>query len=48
VDANQQLLPGKLAWAILRSPGKIPALLRLQRSVGIATDRLSAVLAELV
>lgn len=48
VDANQQLLPTKLAWAILRSPGKIPALLRLQRSVGTATGRLATVLAELV
>lgn len=48
VDADQQLLPGKLAWALLRSPGKIPALLRLQRSVGVATNRLATVLAELV
>jgi adenosylhomocysteine nucleosidase len=48
VDANQQLLTSKLAWAILRSPGKIPALMRLQRSIGMATGRLATVLAELV
>lgn len=48
VDAHQQLLPAKLAWAILRSPGKIPALLRLQRSVSMATGRLATLLTELV
>lgn len=48
VDADQRLHPGKFAFALLRSPGKIPALLRLQRSVGIATARLATALSALV
>ncbi len=48
VDADQQLVWWKLAGAILRSPGRIPGLLRLQRSVGLATDRLAAILTAVV
>lgn len=41
VDADQQLIWWKLAGAILASPGTIPKLLRLQRSVNVATARLA-------
>jgi len=39
---------GKLAWAIARSPGKLPALLRLQKNTGLAAERLAAVLAQVI
>lgn len=38
----------KLALAIAKSPGKIPALLRLQRNCRFAAERLAAVLQEVV
>lgn len=41
VDADQQLIWWKLAGAILASPGTIPKLLRLQRSVSLAAGRLA-------
>lgn len=37
---------GKLALAVVKSPGKIPALLRLQRRARFAAERLAAVLAK--
>ena len=38
----------KLAWAVAKSPGKIPALLRLQRHSKLAAKRLAAVLAQVL
>lgn len=39
---------GKLAWAVARSPGKIPALLDLQKKTGFAARRLAAVLEKII
>lgn len=50
LDFNQLAKPdlsldyGKLAWAIICSPWKIPALLRLQSNTKLAARRLAAVL----
>lgn len=38
----------KLAWAIAKSPGKIPALLRLQRNTKYAAQRLALVLEKVI
>jgi adenosylhomocysteine nucleosidase len=43
-NPDQSLNFGKLAWAIAKSPGKIPALLRLQKNCRFAADRLAMVL----
>jgi adenosylhomocysteine nucleosidase len=45
-DMNLDL--GKLAWAIAKSPGRIPALLRLQRNSSRAAARLAEVLMKVV
>ena len=37
---------GKLAWAIAKSPGKIPALMQLQKKTKFAAEQLAAVLAK--
>lgn len=45
---DQSLDFGKLAWAIAKSPGKIPALLRLQRNTKFAVQRLALVLSKVI
>jgi adenosylhomocysteine nucleosidase len=42
--ADKNLDYGKLAWAIAKSPGKIGALMKLQKQTGFAAQRLAAVL----
>ena len=39
---------GKLAWAVAKSPGKIPALLRLQKNCQQAAVRLAKVLMQVI
>lgn len=39
---------GKLAWAIARSPGKIGALMALQRKTSFAAQQLAAVLVKVI
>ena len=54
LDFNQLSKPdlsldyGKLLWAIAKSPGKIPALLRLQKNSSRAAQRLAEVLATMI
>jgi adenosylhomocysteine nucleosidase len=54
LDFNQLSKPdlsldyGKLIWAVAKSPGKIPALLRLQKNCKFAAERLAAVLQEVL
>jgi adenosylhomocysteine nucleosidase len=39
---------GKLAWAIAKSPGKIGALMELQKKTKFAAEQLAAVLAKII
>lgn len=39
---------GKLAWAVARSPGKIGALIRLQKQTQLAAQKLAVVLAQVI
>jgi adenosylhomocysteine nucleosidase len=53
LDFNQLAKPdmnldyGKLAWAIARAPGKIGALLQLQKKTRFAAEQLAAVLGQI-
>ena len=47
-NPDQSLNFGKLALAVAKSPGKIPALLRLQRNTSFAAKRLAEVLVRMV
>ena len=44
MTAGMDLHFGKLAWRLVRSPGKIPELIRFQKRVARAADRLAEVL----
>jgi adenosylhomocysteine nucleosidase len=48
MDQAQQVVPGKVAWAAVRSPAKIRALLRLQRQARFAAARLAEILSRTV
>ncbi len=45
---DYRLAAGKLAWAVCRSPQKIPLLLDFQKRSRIAADRLARVLAQVL
>jgi adenosylhomocysteine nucleosidase len=53
LDFNQLFKPdksldyGKLAWAIAKSPGKIGALLKLQKQTRFATEQLANILSKI-
>jgi adenosylhomocysteine nucleosidase len=47
-NPDQSLNHGKLAWAIAKSPGKIPALLRLQKNCRFASEQLARVLKQII
>jgi adenosylhomocysteine nucleosidase len=48
VTADDQLDVGRLAFAVLRAPWKVPALVRLQRTVASTADRLGRALVEIL
>ena len=48
MDAQQELRYGKLTAALLKSPGKIGALLRLQKQTQAAADMLAQVLVKII
>jgi adenosylhomocysteine nucleosidase len=54
LDFNKLMTPDmrmdgkKLAWEIIKSPGKIPALMRLGKQSNAAAEKLATVLAEIV
>jgi adenosylhomocysteine nucleosidase len=47
-DANQNLSSAKLAFAILKAPQKIPALMRLGKNCSLAASKLADVLVAVV
>ena len=48
MTADQKIHFGKLAFALAKSPEKIPALLRLQRQTNLAARNLASLLAKVV
>jgi nucleoside phosphorylase len=48
VRPDQSLDFGKLAWAAAKSPGKISALMQLQKKTRFAAERLAAVLSKIL
>jgi hypothetical protein len=48
LTADQELNYGKLILALLGSPGKIPAILRLQRQTQLAAKNLASVLSKII
>ena len=48
MTADQKLNYGKLMLALISSPGKIPALLRLQRQTQLAAKNLARVLSQVI
>lgn len=47
-DASLRLNYSMVIWAVAKSPGKIPALLRLHRNCRFAAERLAAVLKKVI
>lgn len=47
-NPDQSLNFGKLAFAVAKSPGKIPALLQLQKNTSRAAQRLAGTLSEVI
>lgn len=47
-NPDQSLNFGKLAWTIMKSPGKIPALRQLQQNTKFAAERLAQVLEQMI
>jgi adenosylhomocysteine nucleosidase len=47
-NPDQSLNFGKLALATAKSPGKIPALLRLKKTTSLAAQRLAAMLSQVI
>ncbi len=45
---DQNLDPAKLAWAIAKSPGAIPALLRLRQNTRLAAAKLARALRQII
>jgi hypothetical protein len=39
---------GKLAWAVMKSPGKIGALLKLQKRTRFAAEQLADILGKII
>lgn len=48
MDANMEMNYGKLTFAVLKSPGKIAALLRLQKASRAAAEKLATVLLQAI
>ena len=48
MDADQNMRYGKLTAALLKSPGKIGALLKLQKQTQAAAEQLAQVLAKVL
>lgn len=47
-NPDRSLNYGKLAWAVAKSPSKIPALMQLQKNCRLAAERLAGVLTRVI